>query len=234
MNRRALVTGTAQGIGRAIADRLATDGYDVVRLDRVAAEATLRCDVADHAAVARARSEIGPVDVLVNNAGIWRYAPLESVEPDEFRAVVDINLHGAFNTMQVFGRDMLRQGSGSIVNIVSISALNASPRVGSYGPSKAALLALTRQAAVDWGPRGVRCNAVGPGMVLTPSTEAAYADTAVRDTRSTAVPLGRLAEPGDIAGVVAFLCSEDARYVTGQAVFADGGFSQSLMQTLAV
>ena len=195
----------------------ATDGPDVVT-----------CDVADHAAVRAVAADVGPADVLVNNAGIWRFSPLEDVDPQEFHDVLAVNLGGAFNCTQAFGRSMLDRG-GSIVNIVSIAAAAASPGVGAYTPSKAALLAFTVQTALEWGPRGVRANAVGPGLVPTPGAGSVYDDERVREVRAGAVPLRRLAEPDDVANVVSFLASDDAAYVTGQVVYVDGGIGQGLM-----
>jgi NAD(P)-dependent dehydrogenase (short-subunit alcohol dehydrogenase family) len=127
---------------------------------------------------------------------------------------------------------MLQRGSGSIVNIVSIAAKHANPAVGSYGPSKAALLSLTEQIALEWGPRGIRCNAVGPGLVPTPGTGEVYDDPEIRAVRSSAIPMRRLAVPSDIANVVAFLCSDDAAYVNGQVIYVDGGLSKGLMTLL--
>lgn len=228
---KAVVTGAGRGIGAVIASRLAAEGAEVVRIDLDGPAGTHRCDVGDTAAVRALASEVGDVDVLVNNAAIWRFAPLEEVTPDDFEAVLRVNVVGAFNCTQAFGRAMLRRGSGAIVNIISIAAPLADPGVGAYSASKAALLALTRQVAVEWGPRGIRCNAVGPGFVPTPGTSF-YDDPGVCDARSSAVPLRRLGTPDDVADVVAFLASERASYVTGQALYVDGGVSQSLMEQL--
>jgi NAD(P)-dependent dehydrogenase (short-subunit alcohol dehydrogenase family) len=228
----AVVTGAAQGIGAAIATRLGAAGHDVVRIDLAGDEETVACDVADHRQVAevaaRVTAEVGPVDVLVNNAGIWRFGPLDAVDPVDFRRVLDVNVGGTFNCTQAFGRTMLDRG-GSIVNIVSIAAQVANPAAGAYSPSKAAVLALTRQTALEWGPRGVRANAVGPGFVPTPGTAAVYDDPDVRSARAGVVPLRRLGDPADIAGVVAFLAGPDAAYVSGQVIYVDGGVTQSLM-----
>ena len=139
-----------------------------------------------------------------------------------------LNFGGAFNCTQAFGRSMLDRG-GSIVNIVSIAAHSPNPMVGAYSPSKSAVLALTRQTAVEWGPRGVRANAVGPGFVPTEGTGDVYGDPAVRAIRAGAVPLRRLGEPADIANVVGFLAGADAAYVNGQVIYVDGGVSESLM-----
>jgi 3-oxoacyl-[acyl-carrier protein] reductase len=227
----AVVTGAGRGIGAVIADRLSDDGFDVVRLDIEFGDGVVGCDVADRHAVQAAAADVGPVDVLVNNAGIWRFGPLEDVAGDDFDRVIAVNLGGTFNCTQAFGRSMLDRG-GSIVNIVSIAAAAASPGVGGYSPSKAAVLALTRQTALEWGPRGVRANAVGPGLVPTPGSHEIYSDERVREVRAGAVPLRRLAEPADVANVVSFLASPDAGYVTGQVIYVDGGIGESLMTLL--
>ncbi len=228
----AVVTGAARGLGAGIAHRLAADGYEVVRLDVLEADGVIACDVSDSAAVAAVAATIGPIDVLVNNAGIWRFGALEDVSPADFRAVIDVNLMGTFHCTQAFGRPMLQQGSGCIVNIVSIAAAAANPSVGAYSASKSAVLALTRQTALEWGPRGVRANAVGPGLVPTPGTGTVYDDPTVREVRGGAVPLRRLGNDDDIAGTVSFLASKDASYVNGQVIYVDGGLSQALMTLL--
>lgn len=227
----AVVTGAAQGIGAAIAARLGADGFDVVRLDRDTGEGVVKCDVADHAAVRRIADDVGPVDVLVNNAGIWRFSPLEDTSPEEFAAVLNVNLGGTFNCTQAFGRSMLDRG-GSIVNIASIAAAAASPSMGAYSPSKSAIVAFTRQTALEWGPRGVRANAVGPGLVPTAGAGEVYHDPRVVLARAGAVPLRRLGQPGDIANVVSFLASSEASYVTGQVIYVDGGITESLLSTI--
>lgn len=228
---RAVVTGAGRGIGAAIADRLARDGFEVVRLDLEADGEVIGCDVSDAIAVRAIADEVGPVDALVNNAGIWRFSPLETTDPEDFARVLAVNLGGAFNCTQSFGRSMLDRG-GSIVNIVSISAAAASPSMGAYSPSKAAVVAFTKQTALEWGPRGVRVNAVGPGLVPTPGSREVYHDARVREVRAAAVPLRRLAVPDDIANVVAFLVSAEAAYVTAQEIYVDGGIGQSLMTLL--
>lgn len=233
----AVVTGAARGIGAAISVRLRTEGYDVVGLDLDATSpceyTLLSCDVSDHHAVAATAAyverDIGPVSVLVNNAAIWSFSPIEETRPADFDRVLAVNLGGTFNCTQSFGVNMLARGRGSIVNMVSIAALAANPNVGSYSASKAAVLALTRQTALEWGPRGIRANAVGPGFVPTPGAGQVYEDAAVRTVRANAVPLRRLAEPTDIANAVAFLTSDQSSYVNGQVLYVDGGMSQALM-----
>lgn len=229
--RRAVVTGGARGIGSAIADRLAADGVHVHRLDIIDAEGVIHCDVRDAGDIQRVADDIGPVDILVNNAAIWRFDALENVSLDDFDDVLDVNVRGAFLMTQAFGRPMIKNGGGAIVNIVSIGALHANPAVGAYSASKAALVALTRQTAIEWGPDGVRANAVGPGLIATDGA-GIYHDPAVGQARAAAVPLGRLGTPADIADAVAFLVSPAAAYITGQVLYVDGGLTQSLMTTL--
>ncbi|MGK0226829.1 MAG: NAD(P)-dependent dehydrogenase (short-subunit alcohol dehydrogenase family) [Thermoproteota archaeon] len=232
MAGRAVVTGGGRGIGAAIVERLRSDGYEVVVLDALAGAGVVQCDITDPDQVRAAAYQIGPVDVIVNNAGAWRFGALEDVSAQDFAVAIDVNLRGAFHVVQSFGRSMLDRGSGCIVNIVSIAAKHANPAVGSYGPSKAALLSLTEQIALEWGPRGVRCNAVGPGLVPTPGTGDVYDDPEVRAVREAAIPMRRLGQPSDIANVVAFLVSDDAAYVNGQVIYVDGGLSKGLMTLL--
>ena len=230
--RRALVTGAAQGIGAAIADRLEhRDGFEVVRVDRQESpDGRWRsCDITDSASLDALAAAVGHVDVLVNNAGIWRFAPLVDADADDVRAVLDVNVVGTLRCAQVFGRGMCERGYGSIVNIASIAADQVSPGVGIYPASKAAVIALTRQMALEWGPFGVRANAVGPGLVPTEGTGNVYDDEGVCAARSAAVPLRRLATPKDVADTVAFFASDESAYVTGQVVFVDGGLTQGLM-----
>jgi len=144
---------------------------------------------------------------------------------------MNVNVLGPFQMCRAVVPTMIARRSGSIVNIVSIAATNASPSVGSYTPSKAALLAMTRQMAVEWSVFGIRCNAVGPGLILT-SGAGVYGDPEVSEARARAVPLGRLGVPDDIAHAVSFFASEESAYITGQALFVDGGLTQSLMSFL--
>jgi NAD(P)-dependent dehydrogenase (short-subunit alcohol dehydrogenase family) len=228
---KALVTGAAGGIGTAIVARLVADGYDVVGVDISGEGGTTACDVSDRAAVEALAAEVGRVDLLVNNAAIWRFAPLEDVNPGEFERVVAVNLFGPFYLTQAFGRLMVEAGAGSIVNVVSIAANHVSPYVGAYSSTKAALVALTRQTAYEWGPRGVRANAVGPGLIQTEGA-GMYHDEAVVAGRAAAVPARRLGTGADIARVIAFLGSAQADYVNGQVIYVDGGLSTALMGLL--
>jgi NAD(P)-dependent dehydrogenase (short-subunit alcohol dehydrogenase family) len=228
--RRAVVTGAGRGIGAVIAQRLEEDGYEVARLD-IAGDGVIRCDVTNEDDVRAAAEKVGPVDVLVNNAGIWRFTPLRDTSSEDFLDVIKVNVLGPFQMARAFVDGMIARGGGSIVNIVSIAGTNASPAVGSYTPSKAGLLALTRLMAVEWGPLGVRCNAVGPGLIPTEGA-GVYGDPDVKAARAAAIPVGRLGTPLDIANAVAFFASEQSSYVNGQALFVDGGLTQSLMTFL--
>ena len=246
--RVAVVTGAAGGIAQGIVEHLARLGADLVLLDineqgltalrdRLCADGrrvlALRCDVSDPQQVAatadQVEQEFDGCDLLVNNAG--RLPAASSIERQSVQAWDDsmaVNVRGVFLCTQHFGRFMLRRQAGSIVNIASIGAgaPNASPP---YAAAKAAVIAFTRQTAVEWGPRGVRANAVSPGFVRTPLSEHMYATTNMAQLRSAMVPLRRLGVPADIAGAVAFLLSDAAAYVNGQDLQVDGGFMQTTL-----
>lgn len=228
----AVVTGAARGIGRAIAARLAADGFAVVVLDvdpeggAAAAGAVggrfVAADVSDQRSLAAAAEEVGPVQVLVNNAGIWRLGPLLAQRGDDVAAVVSVNLLGTLRCTQAFASAM--GPGGAIVNLSSAAAAMRAPGVGVYGATKAAVEVLTAQLAHELGPAGIRVNAVAPGLIVTEGTAAAN-DAERGRRRAAAVPLGRLGDPGDVADVVAFLVSPAARYVSGQTLAVDGGLS---------
>jgi 3-oxoacyl-[acyl-carrier protein] reductase len=228
----AIVTGAGRGLGKATAKRLARDGYLVVvlDLDAEAADATAeevggvghQCDVTDPASLADVAHHVERCDALVNNAGIWRFHPLLEVSPKDVHDVLAVNVAGIVNTCQAFVPKMIEAGGGSIVNLSSGAAWTNSPGVGIYPASKAAVESLTKQMAIEWGPRGVRANAVGPGLIVTEGTQRNY-EGERRTERAKGIPLGRVGEPADIADVIAFLCSADARYVNGQVIYIDGG-----------
>jgi NAD(P)-dependent dehydrogenase (short-subunit alcohol dehydrogenase family) len=235
-----VVTGASRGIGRGIVDEALHAGWRVAAVDVDAAALaglqgehagarlrTARLDVTDGAAVdawlSTLVAEAGCPRALVNNAGIVRFAPLEELAVSDWRAVLDVNLTAAFTMTQRVGRLMLAEGVGSIVSIGSVAAVSPNSGGGAYAPSKAGLEMLMRGAALEWGARGVRANTVSPGYIRTPMTAELYADPERAAQRLSRVPAGRFGTPSDIAGVVLFLCSDAAAYISGQNIVVDGG-----------
>ena len=240
-NQVAVVTGGARGIGLAIGQWFLAHGYHVALLDidgdtLAATEAALalpdrvlalHCDVSDPDAVdAAARAVMaawGRVDALVNNAGVAVFKPAMATSFEEWRDVLGTNLDGAFLCTQAFGAIMVAQKSGAVVNIASISGLRASTLRVAYGTSKAAILHLTKQYAVELGNYGVRVNAVCPGPVETEMSKLVHS-VAIRSDYYDTVPLGRYGTTEEMANVVGFLCSKEASFVNGQYLANDGGF----------
>lgn len=241
--KTAIVTGGSGDIGRAIAAALIAEGYRVglvdLDLDAVdsAAQALgatgLVADVTDEPAVEAALDAFGAVpDVVVNNAGIGRFAPLLDMPIEVFRHQLDVNLTGAFIVARAAARGMVARGSGVIVNITSINAITTGPGTGSYPAAKAGLAKLTEMMALEWGPSGVRVNAVAPGFIDAGISTPFYRDPEVRALRGGAVPSRRLGLAEDVAHAVAFLASDKASYVNGHHMVVDGGVSVSLLTQL--
>ncbi|HWH28285.1 MAG TPA: SDR family NAD(P)-dependent oxidoreductase [Mycobacteriales bacterium] len=240
MTATALVTGGAQGIGKAIAARLVGDGFDVVIGDvngdavgRTAAEIGARAvelDVTDPASVSRCAEGIDDLAVLVNNAGVLRTGSLADTTVDDYRLVMDVNVLGPLLTTGALTEALAAGDGGAVVNIASMSARTSVPGTGVYSASKAAVVALTETAALELGPRGIRVNAVGPGRIKTEMTESRHADPAREERTAALIPVRRSGLPSDVADVVSFLASRDARYVTGQTLYVDGGL---LLGTIA-
>ena len=230
----AVITGAGRGLGRAMAIRLAADGHHVVAvdLDGQAAEGTAatvggearRCDVSDWGSVAALAASVERCDVLINNAGIWRFHALLDATPDDVASVLAVNVVGVFACSRAFAPKMIAAGGGSIVNVSSAAAWTNSPGTGIYPATKAAVVSLTKQMAIEWGEHQIRVNAVGPGLVVTEGSAANHAGEK-RIERGKNIPLQRVGEPEDIADVVSFLCSDASRYVTGQTIFVDGGIT---------
>ncbi len=241
--KTAIVTGGSGDIGRAIAAALIAEGYRVglVDLDREAVDSAaqalgatgLVADVTDEPAVEAALDAFGAVpDVVVNNAGIGRFAPLLDMPIEVFRHQLDVNLTGAFIVARAAARGMVARGSGVIVNITSINAITTGPGTGSYPAAKAGLAKLTEMMALEWGPSGVRVNAVAPGFIDAGISTPFYRDPEVRALRGGAVPSRRLGLAEDVAHAVAFLASDKASYVNGHHMVVDGGVSVSLLTQL--
>ena len=234
--RVAVVTGAGRGIGRAVALRLASDGYRVVAADVSAADAqatavaaggeAVECDVTSEDSVAALAARVPSLDVLVSNAGVWRSVPLADETMPGAEVVLRTNVIGTWLCAKYL-LDSFGPAGGAIVNLTSTLGAAPSAGRGLYPASKAAVVALTRQMAVEFAPRGVRVNAVGPGLVLTEGTEPEFARPELRAAIGGALPLGRIGSPDEIADVVAFLAGPQARYVTGQVLYADGGWLAS-------
>lgn len=233
--RATLITGATKGIGRAIADRLASEGHRIVGIARSAAPAgfpgeVFTADLTDRDSVARALSEIVArykVNGLVNNAGLNHVQKLEDIDLAKFDEVIGVNLRASIQCAQAVLPAMTEAGFGRIVNITS-RALLGRPRTSSYSGAKAALVAMTRSWALEFATRGITVNAVGPGPTETemwnknnpPGAPATQAHIA-------AIPMGRLAQPQEIAGAVAYFMSQEAGFTTGQHIFVCGGLSLS-------
>jgi NAD(P)-dependent dehydrogenase (short-subunit alcohol dehydrogenase family) len=246
-----VVTGAGRGLGASIASAAADAGWTVGVLDRDAEAAdavartigdtavALHADATDASAITAALDRFAEVtgqpapDALVANAGIVRFGPLLDLEEASWRAVVDVNLTGTFLVAQAAARQMVAaERPGSIVAITSMNGVAPGPDAGAYGATKAAVSLLTKQMAIEWGPHGIRVNAVAPGLIDAGMSEPLYADDEVRRRRTERIPLGRLGTGTDVARVVLFLLSDAAAYVSGTEVLVDGAVTPSVIATL--
>ncbi len=238
----ALVTGAGRGIGRDIALAYAKEGAHVVinDVDPATAEATAKdarqyggkplavvADVSKSADVARMVDQIvkerGRIDILVNNAMKIVPGKLEALPEAAWDTTMNIGLKGAFMVSQACAKHMIAQKSGAIVNIASIAGLFPYNWAGAYSVVKAGLIMLTKLQAMEWAPYGIRVNAITPGYIRTPGTEAMYADPEIYEGRRKGVPMGRVGSGDDVAGPAIFLASDESQYTTGSVVGADGG-----------
>ncbi|MEN6315220.1 MAG: 3-oxoacyl-[acyl-carrier-protein] reductase [Clostridiaceae bacterium] len=239
--RTAIITGSARGLGKAIALKMAKMGANIVlndiatsdSLDTTADEfkeagynvAVTRGDVRNSedvkAMVAAAVEAFGRVDILVNNAGITKDKPMAMMSEEDWDMVLDINLKGAFLCTKFAAKQMIRQKYGRIINMASVAGRYGNQGQANYSASKAGLIGLTKSTAKEFASRGITCNAVAPGIIQSKMTEVLPEE--VRKKYLENIPLGRYGTPEDVAGVVAFLASDDASYVTAQVIDIDGG-----------
>jgi Dehydrogenases with different specificities (related to short-chain alcohol dehydrogenases) len=232
-NRVAIVTGGTRGLGRRMAEALVRSGASVTVCGRTAPEAMpdglsfRTADIRDpdqaKALVDAVATEHGRLDILVNNAGGSPHAPAAEASPRFFDSILKLNLHSAMYLSQAAYGHMKRVGAGSIVNIASVSGIRPSPMTAAYGAAKAGLLNLTQSLAQEWGPDGIRVNAVIAGLMQTETTEATYGDEEAQAAVARSIPLGRMGTGDDIAGAVLWLCSSYAAWVSGARVNVDGG-----------
>lgn len=228
MTRVAVVVGGASGIGAAIATRLGADGYDVTVADRTPGEGIVTCDVTDEAAVAALFAGVveqhGRLDAVVNAAGISTFGAVVEHDAAEFRQVLDVCLTGAFLVLKHAGARMRELGAGgSMVSLASLNARQPGAGLAAYCSAKAGLVMLTQVTALELGGAGIRVNAVSPGLVVTPLTAPAMDVPGVREDYVENTPLGRAGLPEEVAAAVAFLCSDDAAWMTGETLDLNGG-----------
>ncbi len=240
---KAVVTGAGAGLGASIAERLASEGYAVALLDQDGDAASRRAeeltgasafqvDVSNPEQVADVFSRIGAVDLLVNNAGIARFGPLLEQSPADMQAVINVNLMGTALCAQQAAKQMTEQGAGCIINLSSINAVTPGPNVGLYAATKAAVHNLTILQALEWGPMGVRVNAIAPGFIDAGMSAPFFEQASVREKRAGGVPLKRLGQADDVVNAIVYLQSEAAQYVSGHQLVVDGGVVGSLLAHL--
>ncbi|RCS22811.1 SDR family NAD(P)-dependent oxidoreductase [Phyllobacterium salinisoli] len=241
--KRALITGSSQGIGYALAKGLAEagaeiilNGRDVVKLKAAAeslgAKNTLAFDATDHATVRNAidtfEAELGAIDILVNNAGMQHRAPLEDFAADAFERILKTNISSVFNVGQAAARHMIKRGAGKIINIASVQTALARPGIAPYTATKGAVANLTKGMATDWAKYGLQCNALAPGYFDTPLNAALVSDTAFSAWLEKRTPAGRWGKVEELVGACIFLSSNASSFVNGHVLYVDGGITASL------
>lgn len=219
--RRALVTGGASGLGAATAERLRSDGLEVVTVDR-AGDANELLDVTDRAAVSELARRVGPVDVLVNSAGIvGPNAPLIETDLDDWRRTLDVNVIGTVAMMQAVIPGMIAAGWGRIVNFASMAGKDGNPNLGAYSASKAAVIALTKSAGKELATTGVIVNAIAPAVIATPMNDSTAPEVLAHIT--SLIPMKRVGEPQEVAELVSWLASDRVSFSTGAVYDISGG-----------
>jgi NAD(P)-dependent dehydrogenase (short-subunit alcohol dehydrogenase family) len=238
----AVVTGASRGLGRAIAVAFAEAGADVAVAARAKAELeetaqqagrhgvralALPTDVTSYAAVERlmtqAVAELGRLDIVVNNAGIARVAPLAEAALEDWRAILDVNLSGVFHGCRAAAPYLIAQKSGKVINLASVLAAVALPGYTMYAATKGAVIALTRTLAVEWARHNVQVNAIAPGWFVTDMNEAAFADPRIHERLTRDIPARRTGRLEEIGPLAVFLASAASDFMTGQTIFLDGG-----------
>ena len=224
MTRRVIVTGGASGIGAATCTALASSGYEPIAADLHATPDVVGLDVVDEASWSALFERVGPVSGLVNCAGIRTRSTIVETSLADFRRHLDVNVTGTWLGIRELFRHHPPDGGAAIVNIASVNALMAVPGQAHYVASKGAVASLTKAAAIEGAPLGVRVNAVAPGPIRTPMTEERLVDPEQVAWLESRVPLGRVGEPPEMASVIEFLLSEASSYLTGTVIYADGGW----------
>jgi NAD(P)-dependent dehydrogenase (short-subunit alcohol dehydrogenase family) len=242
--KNAIVTGAGAGIGKAICQKLSQNNYRVGMLDLneenvneaskgVENSFPLHGDVTNQESIKKAFDKFGEIpDLLVNNVGIVLFGPLEEHSVEDYSKSLNINLLGSFITSRILINDMIKRGSGSIINMSSVNGVNPGIGIGAYPASKAGIISMTQQMAIEWGKFGIRVNCISPGFIDAGMSKPIYEDPKVRELRGGAVPSGRLGEADDIANAVLFLDSENASYVNGHNLVVDGGVISSVIAQL--
>ena len=244
--KRALITGSSQGIGYALAKGLDEAGAEIIlngrnkeKLGKAAKALTpqnnlyqLSFDVTDqnetHNVVNRFESEIGPIEILINNAGMQHRAPLEDFPPDMFEQLLRTNISSIFNVSQVVARHMIKRGSGKIINVASVQTSLARPGIAPYTATKGAVGNLTKGMATDWAKYGIQCNAIAPGYFDTPLNAALVADKEFTSWLEKRTPAGRWGKVEELVGASIFLSSNASSFVNGHTLYIDGGITASL------
>jgi NAD(P)-dependent dehydrogenase (short-subunit alcohol dehydrogenase family) len=233
---KVVISGRDEAAGQAIADQLAKDEVNAKFSDKGPRCIFVKFDVSVKKDVLRLKentlSYFGAVDILVNNAGAQGPFPMEKITEEAWDRIMDIDLKGTFYCSQIFGEQMIKQKTGVILNMASISAHYAYPDGGAYGPAKSATIMLTKQCAMEWAKHNIRVNSISPGLIRTPLSENIYQDEAVTQARIEMIPMRRIGTPEDVAYTTLFLCSDESSYITGQDILVDGGITDNIFQKI--